>query len=819
MLRNYLTIAWRNLVKQRFYTFINVFGLAIGIASCLIIVLFVGYELSYDKYHEKAERIYRVNGEIKFGSNHYRLAVASAPFGEAIAAEFPEIETYVRFRERGSFLVKAKEADTNIKEEYVIYADSTFFQVFSAPLLEGDPKSALSHSNSIAISETTAKKYFPGQSAVGQTLILDNDLLCKVTAVFRDMPGNGHFKFDILISMTGLDEAKSTNFLSNNFNTYLLLKPGARPETVMAKMPAFLEKHFGPQIVAVLGNDFTLDKFRNTGNILEYTLMPVTDIHLHSDRTAELAANGDITYVYLFSAIAIFILVIACINFMNLSTARSANRAKEVGVRKVMGSLRVHLVRQFLTESIIVCAASFVLAVAIAYVALPMFNTLSQKSLAIPFGSPVFYTCLLAGAGVIGLLSGVYPSIFLSAFKPVDVLKGKIARGMKSGMIRSSLVVFQFTISILLVIGTLTVEKQLSYIQNKKIGFEKDQVLIIKDAYALGDRTKSFMDEVRQLSYVSSVTMSGFLPVSGTWRSDNTYWPEGKQPTQENMVGLQTWRVDHDYLKTFQMKILQGRFFSEEFLSDSSAIILNESAVQKFNLGSDPLGKRISTFTENSPDGTPDPASIGSFEVIGVVEDFHFESLKQHITPLAFFLRKSTGSIALRFQSKDTREVISGVENIWKSIASDQPFQYSFLDEDFGRMYAGEQRLGKIFVIFAGLAILIACLGLFALTSFTAEQRTKEIGIRKVLGASVSSIVVLLSTEFGKLILIALVLATPLAWYGVQKWLEAYTYKVEIGIAVYALAGLLSLGIAWLTMSFQSIKAASSNPVKALRNE
>lgn len=819
MLRNYVTVALRNLRKQGFYTFINIAGLAVGIASCLVIVLFIAFELSFDRYHDKASRIYRVNGEIKFGANHYKLAVASAPMGEALAVDFPEVESYVRFRSQGSFLVKAKEEDTNIKEQRVIYADSTFFKVFTVPLLEGDPATALNDNNSVAISERVAQKYFPGQSAVGQPLILDNKILCKVTGVFRDMPENGHFIFDIIISMTGLDEAKSTNFLSNNFNTYLLLRPGTKPEALNAKLPAFVEKHFGPQLTSILGSEFSVDKFANSGNILAYTLMPLTDIHLHSDLTAELSANGDIMYVYLFGAIALFILGIACINFMNLSTARSANRAKEVGVRKVMGSMRAHLIRQFISESVLVCAAAFILAVAIAYVALPLFNNLSQKSLVIPFNQPMFYAALVAGAILVGIFAGAYPALFLSAFKPVEVLKGKKASGMKSGLIRSSLVVFQFVISIVLVVGTITVQKQLSYIQSKKIGFEKDQVLIIKDAYALGDKTKVFMDEARNLNYVSSATLSGFLPVSNSYRSDNTYWPEGKQPTQENMVGLQTWRVDNHYLKTFGMKVNTGRFFSEDRRSDSTAVVLNQAAALLFNLGSEPLGKKISTFGGTNPDGTPDANSLTSYEVVGIVEDFHFESMKQNIGPLGFFLEKSDGSIALRFEAKDTKDVIEGVERVWKSIAPDQPFQYSFLDEDFGRMYSGEQRLGTIFVIFSTLAIIIACLGLFALTSFTAEQRTKEIGIRKVLGASVGSIVVLLSREFGKLIIIAFLIGAPLAWFGVQKWLESYTFKVEIGIAVYAMAGLLLLGIAWLTMSFQSIRAAATNPVNALRSE
>lgn len=819
MFKNYLTIAIRNLRKHRFYTFINVAGLAIGIASCLIIVLFVLNELSYDKHHEKASRIYRINGEIKFGGNHLMLAVAPAPMAEAMLHDYPEVESAVRFRSWGSFLVKKDESAENFKEYNVMWVDSTFFKIFSVPVLEGNPNTSLKEPNCVAISEKTARKFFPNGSAMGQVLILDNRLPMKVTAVFKDMPTTGHFDFDILISMAGLDDAKSTNFLSNNFNTYLLLKEGADAQALEAKLPGFVEQYHGPQAAGILGGEFSMQKFQAAGNKLQYTLMPLTDIHLHSDLIAEVRPNSDIIYVYLFSAVALFILMIACINFMNLSTARSSNRAKEVGVRKVMGSLRSHLVRQFLTESILLSLFSFFLAVGFAYLFLPMFNNLSQKSLSLPLADPNFYVVIFIASLFVGLMSGLYPSFFLSAFKPVNVLKGNVALGMKSGLIRSSLVVFQFVVSILLVIGTLTVNRQLNYIQNKKIGFEKDQVIVVHDAYALGDNIQAFKEEVLKNNFMLSGTISGYLPVSGTRRNDNTFWPEGGQPTQENMVSLQNWTVDSDYLKTLGMKLKTGRFFSMEFPSDSSTIVMNQSAVKQFNWGDDPIGKKISTFSGNNPDGSPDPNSVRSFTVIGVVEDFHFESLKQNITPLAFFLNRSNGSVSFRFESQNTQDVIHAIENKWKTLAPGQPFQYSFLDEDFGRMYSAEERLGKVFVVFAGLAIVIACLGLFALTSFTAEQRTKEIGIRKVLGASVGSIVVLLSKEFGKLIIIAFVIAAPLAWFGVDWWLKNYTYKVEVGIFVYLFAGGVSFAIAWLTMSYQSIKAATSNPVNSLRSE
>lgn len=819
MLRNYLLIAIRSLTKHRFYSLINVIGLATGIAACLVIMLFIQSETGYDRHFKNSERIYRVNGEIKFGGNHYKLAVTSAPFADAAVHTFPEIETAVRFRSRGSYLVKRLETDENIKENDVIWTDSTFFKVFSIPLLEGDPAKTLTEPGAIAISKKMADKYFPQGNALGQPMILDNRFNVKVTAVFQDIPANSHFHFDILIAMAGLDEAQQGNFLSNNFNTYFLLRPGADTKALEAKFPSFIEQHIGPQASSVLGNDFTIEKFEAGGNLWRYTLMPVTDIHLHSDLTAELGPNGDITYVYLFAAIALFILTIACINFMNLSTARSANRAKEVGVRKVMGSLRSHLVRQFLLESVLVSIGAFAFALVFAWVFIPVFNSISQKELSLPLHEPLFYGMLAAGSVAIGVLAGLYPSFFLSAFKPASVLKGNVALGMRSGWIRSSLVIFQFVISIFLVIATITVNRQLNYIQNKKIGFRKDQVLLVKDAYALEKNLQAFKDDVLKNNFIKSGSISGYIPVSGGWRSDNTYWPQGVDPDENNMVGLQTWDVDYDYVKTMGMKIIEGRDFSADFLSDSSGVIVNQAALRHFNYETDPIGKKISTFDKNLPDGSPDRNSLRSWTIIGVVEDFHFESLKQNISPLALMLVKNNGTVIFRFEAANSQDVISTVEKTWKALAPGQPFQYSFLDEDFGRMYMTEQRLGKTFAVFASLAIIIACLGLFALTSFTAEQRTKEIGIRKVLGASVSSIVVLLSKEFGKLILIAFVLAAPLAWYAINWWLKSYTYKVEIGILVYALSGLFAFGVAWITMSYQSIRAARNNPVTSLRSE
>ena len=819
MIRNYLTIAWRNLRRHSFYTVINVSGLAVGIASGLIIMLFILDEFSYDRYNTKADRIYRLDTEARIGENYFKITQRSAPEARGMMEDFPEVESTVRFRNYGSYLVRAANGTETIKEHNVIWTDSTFFTIFSVNVLEGNPTTALREPASIAISKKIADKYFPGRSALGESMVLDNKYNAKVTAVYENIPAASHFHFDILIAMVGswpvAKEAQSTSYMSENFTTYLLLKEGVSAQNLETKFPKFIEKHLGPEYAQAFGDNFTMEKFRASGNKYDISLRPLTDIHLYSELGGEFESNGNITYVYLLATIAGFILVIACINFMNLSTARSSTRAKEVGVRKVMGSLRLHLIRQFLTESVLLTLLAFSLSVGLAYLFLPVFNNFSLKDLQLPFKNPFFYLMLVVMATFIGIISGLYPSFFLSAVKPVPALKGRAARGMKSGSIRGALVVFQFVISIFLVIGAITINRQMNFIQNKKLGFEKGQVIILHDTYALRPNAQAFKNEVLKMNSIDYGTISGYIPVEneGSVRNSSVFWKDDKPPTTENRVGFQRWQVDCDYIKTFRMKIKMGRDFLPESPSDSSAVILNETAVTKLGLGQDPIGKKITRSIGDNPDETE------SYTVIGVVEDFHYATMEEDILSLGLFLSPNDNNMSFLFKPRKTAEVISSIEKIWKQLAPNQPFKYSFLDKDFENTYASEQRLGNIFILFATLAIIIACLGLFALTAFTAEQRTKEIGIRKVLGASINSIVFLLSKEFGKLIFIAFLIATPLGWYGVNQWLESYAYKTEIGLSVYLTAGILAFVIAFATMGYQSIKAAIANPVQSLKNE
>ncbi len=822
MLRNYLLIAWRNVRKQSFYSVINVLGLAIGVAACLMITLYVIDEVSYDRQHKNADRIYRVETTVKFAGNNFEMAYRPAPEASTLIHDFPEVEAAVRFHEGGSYLVRPAGTADNLQEQEVIWADSTFFDIFTVPVVEGNGRKALAQPGGIAISQRIARKYFPGVSPLGKELILDNNHHMHVEAVYADLPSTSHFHFDILISMQGdapiAREARGTSFLSENFQEYILLKEHTDKKLLENKLPAYIAKYMGPEVAKNFGADFSFEKFTASGNKYDLHLIPLKDIHLRPDIKGDFEHAGNKTYVILMSIIAGFILIIGCINFMNLSTARSAGRAREVGVRKAMGSLRGHLVAQFLTESFLVTLFSFVIAIGVVFLLLPLFNDLAQKQLRLPLADLSFTGMVLLACVLISIFAGLYPSFFLSGFKPVNVLKGRVATGVKSGTIRGGLVVFQFIISIFLIIGALAINRQMHFIQTKNLGFKKDQVLIIHDGYALRPNNGTpFKNEVLKVGGIESGTMTGFVPIESNWawRSNTSMWKVGTDPSTENMVSCQIWSVDYDYVKTYGMNITEGRDFSSEFPADSSGIILNQAAVKQLGLVGDIIGSSVNVFMN----GPPSPENTVPLKVIGVMDDFHFTSMRSSIAPLSLVLGRSDGSFSFRFKPGHTAEVIESIAAIWKKLAPGQPFNYSFLDADFERMYDSEQRLGTIFTLFAGLAIAIACLGLFALTAFTAEQRTKEIGIRKTLGASMNSIVVLLSKDFARLIIIAFVVAAPLAWYAINWWLEGFTYKVIPGWQIYVAAGVSAFVLAIATMSFQSIKAASGDPVKALRSE
>lgn len=818
MLQNILKIALRNFWKSKNISIINILGLSLGISICLIIALLVKNELGYDRHFPNAERIYRVTSDLVFGGNAMKMTFVPAPMADALLEEIPEVEAAVHFRNQGTFLIKRHEE--NIKESKIIYAGKDFLKVFDIPLLQGKKEGALDEPNTMLISQTMADKFFKGENAVGQSLVLDNELVFKITAVYRDIPENSHFDFHVLLSAEGLPEAKSGQWMGNNFQTYILVSPGADKIEMERKIATMTEKHLLPVLKQIMGEDFNLEVFKASGNKAEYTLMPLLDIHLHSGLVGEFKANFSITYVYLFTAIAVFILLIACINFMNLATAKSSNRAKEVGVRKSMGSGRSDLIFQFMTETFLMSFISFILAVIIASFLLPFFNDLAGRNLAMPFDSLTFYSSLLLGSILVGLIAGIYPSLFLSGFKPAKVLKGDISNGMKNATVRSSLVVFQFSISIILISCTIGLFSQMNFILNRNLGFNKDQIIMVHDLYALGDQKQAFKQEVLNNSLIEKGTLSGFLPVSGTNRSDMPWWVLGRDiQDQENFVSIQNWRVDFDYIETLGMKIIQGRDFSMDFPSDSSAVIINASALEKFNFDGDPIGQKIASFTGDNVSGVSKD-QFKTKTVIGVVENFHFESLKENIGAVLMYIDpKPSGIASFKFKSQDVEEVLQYIEGKWRELAPGQPFTYDFLDDRFASMYAAEAKIGKIFAVFTGIAIFIACLGLFALAAFTAEQRKKEIGIRKALGASVSTLVLLLSKEFTKLVFISLIIGIPIAWWGMKSWLENYQYRIELSWGIFFMAAIMVLVIAWSVMGYQSLKAANTNPIDSLKSE
>ena len=807
MIKNYIKTAIRSLSKNKGFTAINVLGLALGLASCLLIIFYVFDELNYDKYNTKADRIYRINEDISFGGNSNSYAVTPAPMAAALKNDFPEVEQVVRFRSRGELQVKKGNQD--IQENAVVYADPAIFKVFTLPMIDGDPATALNDTHSIVITEKTAQIFFNRTNVVGQVLTINDTALYKITGVIKNIPKQSHFDFDFFISMASTWQGKDDSWFSSNFNTYVLLRPGTDFNKFQAKIPAFFQRQAGPQMQSIL--HLTFAKFEQGGNYFRINFTPLTKIHLNSSREAELGMNGNIEFIYMFSAIALFILLIACVNFMNLSTARSANRAREVGVRKVLGSPRKYLIAQFLTESIIVTLIGAIIAFFAAWALLPLFNQMSGKDLTITVQTIVWIVPLMIGLVlIIGALAGSYPALFLSGFQPIEVLKGKLASGFKGGMLRNFLVVFQFSISIFLIIGTLVIYNQLKYIQNKDLGYNRNQVFTVWNVNVLGNNAKAFKQEVKQLTGVQNATITGALPNTGYWNSSAFF--KGPVADQKSSVLSQAWVVDEDYITTLGMKMQSGRNFSKDMLTDSTAVIINESAEKKLGF-KNPINQLVYYPQDNKA------MVLKAYHIIGVMKDFNFQSLRSNVSPLILFMGDDEGGISIRANAANIPALLNQIKSKWTAFSPNQQFTYTFMDQDFDAIYRTEQRTGTIFVSFTSLAIIIACLGLFGLAAYAAEQRTKEIGIRKVLGANMSTIVQMLSKDFIKLVVIAIIIASPLAWWAMNKWLQDFAYRIHIQWWVLAIAGSGAILIAFITISFQSIKAALTNPVKSLRSE
>lgn len=807
MLRNYFRIAFRNLWRNKSFSLINIVGLAIGIATCLIIMLFVNNELSYDKYNEKADQMYTVYFQGNVQGEKMNEASVMPPVAQTLKKDFPEVEAATRLRNYGT--PKLVYNNKSFKEDAFAFVDSNFFQVFTLPLIEGNVKTALLEPNTVVITKALAKKYFGSEDPMGKVIAFKdgNNAACKVTGVIDKVPVNSNFHFELFASMSGLPEAREDSWMTSNFFTYLVLAKGYDYKKLEAKLPQVVENYMGPQMLKAMGT--SLADFRKAGNDVSFHLEPIIEIHLDPGFPNALGQSGDIMNVYIFAAIAVFMLLIACINFMNLSTAGASKRSKEVGIRKVLGSLKAELVKQFLFESVIIAAFALLLGLVLIYLALPAFNQLADQNLNLNFSEhPFLIPGLILFVLFTGVLAGSYPAFYLSSFKPVAVLKGKFSAGKKSIGLRSGLVVFQFFISILLIVGTTVVFKQLSYMQKKDVGYNKDQVLIIPDTWMLGNNQQAFYQQLENDPHVASVSRSGYLP-AGPSNNNNFFVSPEQNPGQ--MVKTLRYGVDENYIGTLGIHMLAGRNFSAAYATDSSGVILNETAARVLGWGDKAVGRSIS-HTDNQ-------GQKNTYHVIGIVKDFNFRSLHESISPLVMSLAPDPSVLIAKLKTKDAAALIAALSKKWSSFGAEDAMSYSFLDDRFNNTYKAEQKTGTILGIFAGLTIFVACLGLFGLAMFTAQQRTKEIGIRKVLGASVTQVTSMLSREFLKLVIIACAIAFPLSFWAMSKWLQDFAYRTDISWWVFIVAAVLALLIALITVSFQAIKAALANPVKSLRTE
>jgi putative ABC transport system permease protein len=801
MIKNFFKVAFRNMKKQKFFAVINLFGLTVGISACLFIAMYIADELSYDKFFPNAERIYRINLHGKLAGQEILTSSSNSQLPYALETEIPEVEEATRIFQFDEWVFRKD--DLIFTERHVYAADSGYFDVFQLDFIEGEKEGALTGPNKVVLTKSVAEKYFRGEPAVGQIMNLGNDKTeYIVTGVIEDLPHNTQTPIEVFLSMDSFEwmNPKQAAWLSNSFLGFYVLREGASSETVDEKLRPIIDQNVSPILKEFMGK--TLEEMEADGGIYEYFSIPLTRIHLYSTIDDESVPVGDIKYVYILGAIGLFILLIAAINFMNLSTAKYANRAKEVGLRKTMGSTRRPLVAQFISESVLYAALSTLLAVAIVSALLSSFNRLSGKEMELlSLFTPSMIVIMISLTLLIGLLAGSYPAFYLTSFDVAETLKGKL-KGVKGGRIRSFLVTFQFWISIILIICTAIVFRQIQYMQNERLGFDKDKVMIIEGVTRLGDNTQAFKNEILANSNVESISFSN-NELPGV---NNTTIFRQAGSDYDHICG--TFYTDEDFASTMGIEMIEGRYFSRDFPSDSLAIVINESAVREFGFAN-PLEERIISFNDDEP---------VELQVIGVMKDFNFESIKTPIRPLLLLKADFNQTLYVRY-SNNVEDVIRHVEENWSKLALSEPLEYSFLDQDFDNLFREEQRLGSVFTIFTAIAISIACLGLFGLASFIAEQRTKEIGVRKVMGASVWNITNKMSFQFIKLVVLAFALAVIPAYYFMNQWLDDFPLRIDIGLGVFLLAGIISVVIAYLTVSIISYFAASANPIKSLRYE
>lgn len=805
MLKNYLLTAWRIMVRQKAYTIINILGLSLGIAASMLIIIYIADELSYDKFIKDVDRMYRVTLHGRMNDNDFNIAVTSGSIAPALLAEVPEVEGTTRLNMFRTMPVQYE--DKTFTESHFLIADKNFLEFFSIDVLQGDPKTALSGVDRVVLPESVAKRYFGEENPLGKILLRGAEKSpMEVSAVIADPPANFHLAYDMILSNESGQFGFDENWTNNNIYNYFKIYPGADPDKVKAALDGFVERYVGAELEKFVG--ISLENFLAAGNRFGFQIQPVQDIHLRSEVNEEIKPGGSIQYLYIFGAIALFIILLACINFMNLSTARSANRAKEVGVRKAVGAGQTKLVLQFLSESLLYSLISTFLAVFIVLTALEPFNNLSGKDLNLGiFLNPLVILGLLAFAVLIGLMAGSYPAFYLTSFTPSTVLKGKVRHGVRRSSLRNGLVVFQFFISISLIISSMVVYKQLRHLQDVNLGFEKENVVSLYHTMSLGQNGKAFKDALMNNADFVAASYANRLPPNVGWNSVF----RNPETAQDFMCTL--YIVDEDHLDAMGFSMADGRFFSKDFISDSSAIIVNETAFRLMGW-TELNGQRLSGFWGNNDEPVEKT-------IIGVIQDFNFESLHHSVRPLIMSLGAVPNyEMAVKLSPGPVGKKIEMLEEVWKKHVNGAPFEYAFVDANFDALFRAEQKMGNIILVFTVLAISIACLGLFGLAAYTTEQRTKEISIRKALGATVPQLVTLLSKDFTLLVLLAFGIAAPLSYYLMNKyWLQNFAYRVDISLFLMVLAGLLSIVIAWLTVSYQSFKAAASNPVDYLRND